>query len=122
MPKRLTKEERVERRRLYDKGLNDKEIAKRMGQSPSTILSWRLYNHLKSNEDMRLKSNAQLCWYCQNTSRYKCSWFDPDNPQPVEGWVAKPTKVKCVATDRIYETPSYHIIECPNYIPEEVSS
>ncbi len=125
MPKRLTKEERAERQRLYEKGLNDREIAKRMGQTPKTISRWRLNNHLKTNEDKRLTNSGQpgqLCVTCQNTSRYKCSWFDPDNPQPVEGWVATPTIKRFRSEGRIYDYESYHITECPNYIPEDVSS
>ena len=53
---------------------------------------------------------ATLCWGCQNTSRFKCSWFDPDNQQPVPGWVAEPKYVNGVGE-------TYHVIECPNFSP-----
>ena len=52
-----------------------------------------------------------LCWFCENTNRVDCSWFDPDNPQPVPGWVAE---LRPLA--RIDE--SYRVKECPNFKPQ----
>lgn len=52
-----------------------------------------------------------LCWGCKNTSRDKCSWFDPADPQPVPGWVAERH-----VRSRIGET--YTVLECPNFDPE----
>lgn len=57
------------------------------------------------------KYEQTLCWQCQNTNRHKCSWFDPDNPQPVPGWVAELRPVKGVKGD------SYMVRECPNFDP-----
>lgn len=54
-----------------------------------------------------------LCWKCKNTNWMDCSWFDPDNPQPVEGWVAEKW------ADRPAIGDSYTVIECPNFVPEE---
>lgn len=51
-----------------------------------------------------------LCWGCQNTSRHKCSWFDPDNPQPVPGWTAEQSYVSRIGD-------SYHVVACPNFLP-----
>lgn len=51
-----------------------------------------------------------LCWSCDNTNRHKCSWFNPNDPQPVPGWVAE-RQVK----SRIGET--FTVKECPNYAP-----
>jgi hypothetical protein len=42
-----------------------------------------------------------------------CSWFNPDNPQPVEGWLAEKWE------DRPGIGDSYTVIECPNFVPEE---
>lgn len=54
-------------------------------------------------------SELSLCWYCKNTNRFKCSWFNPVNPQPVPGWVAELRHVKGVKGD------SYRVKECPNF-------
>lgn len=51
-----------------------------------------------------------LCWQCQNTNRHKCPWFDPDNPQPVPGWVAEPRTMY-----RGQQT--YLVRECPKFDP-----
>lgn len=57
--------------------------------------------------------STTLCWKCKNTNWEKCSWFNPDNPQPVEGWVAEKWE------DRPMLGTSYTVIECPNFEPEE---
>lgn len=50
-----------------------------------------------------------LCWTCNNTDRDKCPWFDPDDPQPVEGWNA-------IRVDgRPFIGTSYTVLECPKY-------
>lgn len=54
---------------------------------------------------------STLCWGCKNTNRFKCSWFNPVDPQPVPGWVAE-VRVKSM----IGET--YLVKECPNFDPE----
>lgn len=52
-----------------------------------------------------------LCWGCKNTNRFDCSWFNPDNPQPVPGWVAE-----LIPKHRMEET--YLVKECPKFEPE----
>lgn len=52
-----------------------------------------------------------LCWSCKNTNRHKCSWFNPDDPQPVPGWVAE-LRPKAMIGE------SYMVKECPNFDPE----
>jgi hypothetical protein len=54
-----------------------------------------------------------LCWKCKKTNWMDCSWFDPDDPQPVEGWVAVKDE------DRRDIGTSYTVIKCPNFEPEE---
>lgn len=56
---------------------------------------------------IELTGKPTLCWFCQNTNRYKCTWFNPRNPQPVVGWTAEKTQ------NSGYE--SYRVISCPNY-------
>lgn len=58
---------------------------------------------------------STLCWNCKNTNRFKCSWFDPKNPKPVDGWTA--VRRDTFAGKRQVE--SYHVISCPNYVPED---
>lgn len=53
-----------------------------------------------------------LCWSCKNTNRFKCPWFNPDDPQPVPGWVAELRPVKGVKGD------SYFVKECPKFEPD----
>jgi len=56
-----------------------------------------------------------LCWNCKNTNRFKCSWFDPKNPKPVDGWEA--VRRDLLVYNRRIE--SYCVVRCPNYVPEE---
>jgi len=57
-------------------------------------------------------SEQTLCWKCENTNRFKCSWFNPKDPQPVPGWVAE-------RSVNFYGTESYLVRECPNFKPME---
>lgn len=54
----------------------------------------------------------QLCWTCQNACG-GCSWSL--SLTPVEGWTATPSAIKSVKKD----VPTYHIEECPQYIPDK---
>lgn len=56
-------------------------------------------------------SELSLCWYCKNTNRFKCSWFNPTDPQPVPGWTATPKKVVGISGT------TYHVKACPNFDP-----
>lgn len=50
-----------------------------------------------------------LCWSCKHTNRDECPWFDPDNPQPVDGWEA-------IRVDgRAYIGTSYTVLSCPKF-------
>lgn len=51
-----------------------------------------------------------LCWECKNTNRFKCPWFNPDNPQPVPGWTAEKQYKKGVGD-------TYYVTACPNFLP-----
>lgn len=50
MGKKLSREEHKHRLKLYKKGLNDVEIAKRLGFNKSGIWAWRKKNDLSSNK------------------------------------------------------------------------
>lgn len=62
--------------------------------------------------------NQTLCWTCQNAC-CGCSWSQSFTP--VEGWEAKPTKIRLVplAKGGLEYIESYKVISCPNYIPDE---
>lgn len=51
-----------------------------------------------------------ICWGCKNTNRFDCPWFNPDDPQPVPGWVAEPREMYSGAT-------TYLVKECPKFEP-----
>ena len=53
---------------------------------------------------------ATICWECKNTNRYDCPWFDPDDPQPVPGWVAEPRTMYS-------GSDTYLVKECPKFEP-----
>ncbi len=63
--------------------------------------------------------NRTLCWFCANTSMHKCTWFNPDNPQPVPGWVATQTTVHSQRGEdsALIKTSlcSYIVHQCPNF-------
>lgn len=46
----LSESEEKKRRELYDKGLNDREIAERIGVHQTTITAWRHRNNLPPNQ------------------------------------------------------------------------
>ena len=55
--------------------------------------------------------NSTICWSCKNACG-KCSWSS--NFTPIDGWVAKPTKIKTdYATDG--SIISYIVLDCPQY-------
>ena len=51
-----------------------------------------------------------LCWECKNTNTYDCPWFNPDDPQPVPGWVAEPRTMYS-------GSDTYLVKECPKFEP-----
>lgn len=64
--------------------------------------------------------HGTLCWDCANTNRFKCTWFDPDNPQPVPGWIAEMNTVRSQRLDGTayaVNLISYHVYQCPNFEP-----
>ena len=63
------------------------------------------------------KHNETLCWTCQNACG-GCSWSR--NLEPVEGWEAKPTRLNIYISEGNEGMDcSYHVINCPQYIPDE---
>lgn len=57
---------------------------------------------------------ATLCWRCQNAI-CGCSWSR--DFIPVEGWKAKPTKIRCEKGNR--DMDSFLVIECPEFVADE---
>lgn len=52
-----------------------------------------------------------LCWICAKAGG-NCSWSK--NFTPVEGWNAKPTKIRCREQETGY-LDSYNVKECPEF-------
>ena len=56
-----------------------------------------------------------LCWGCARSGGL-CAWSRSFKPVP--GWKAEPTIINNAAeTGHGRHTPSYHVIECPEYVP-----
>lgn len=64
----------------------------------------------------KLDKDDSLCWICQNTHREFCTWFNPDNPQPVEGWQAEKVYLPCSENQIMV---GYIVKKCPNFLKEE---
>lgn len=79
--------------------------------------------------------SATLCWSCQRACG-GCPWTarDPKTHavlfRPVEGWKAKKTTIRGASSRRqgrgvpgrtayYYDMDSYHVKECPLYVPDE---
>ena len=61
--------------------------------------------------EKRKMSKETLCWTCQNFS--KCSWSEG---VPINGWKAKPTKVKNKNENGILtHIDSFLVEKCPEY-------
>lgn len=59
------------------------------------------------------KTHETLCWRCQKAGG-KCSWSS--RFKPVEGWEAKPTKVKVNKSSKYAnELDSFDVYECPEF-------
>ena len=102
---------------LYDKGHTDAEIAKAEGITKEAARAWRKKLGLAPNGTDACDKNGKsleptICWRCKHTSLAECPWFNPKNPQPVEGWEAERTKIK---VGRNLWADSFRVISCPNF-------
>lgn len=60
-------------------------------------------------------NGGTLCWECKNACG-GCSWSD-GSFTPVEGWDAKPTQL---VREGKKAMPSYQVISCPKFDPDDV--
>lgn len=117
-------EEEKRRRAVYAKRMTDADAAKELGITKSCYAFWRRLRNLPAAHP-RVVKKATLCWKCKNANRFKCTWFDPDNQQPVEGWDADEEVLKLTAGKRkdgttvVYVTETYRVRACPNFEEEE---
>ena len=117
----LDGKEEARRRAVYDKKLSDSMAAKELNISKLAYSHWRRSRNLPAAGMSRSAKHATLCWFCKNTHRLKCSWFDPDNPQPVENWDAEREIITNCTRDlkgggtKVYTTESYRVKSCPNF-------
>ena len=63
---------------------------------------------------MRFKTEQTLFWDCAKACG-GCSWSRATEYQPVEGWKAKPARVK---VQRGELTMTYIVQECPEFVPD----
>lgn len=61
---------------------------------------------------MTSKKHDTLCWLCEKAGG-KCSWSKDFTP--VEGWEAKPTKVKADSASQHQYIDSFIVYECPEF-------
>lgn len=59
-------------------------------------------------------SEQSICWDCQNTNGYKCSWFSK-KATPVDGWEAQRRDIQ-VGNRSVR---SYFVTQCPNFVKEQ---
>lgn len=58
------------------------------------------------------KKHKTLCWECDKACG-RCSWSK--NFTPVEGWVAKPTKVRADKLSKHQYVESFDVYACPEF-------
>ena len=68
---------------------------------------------------MSKKNKPSLCWSCQRAVLVygkACSWAM--DFKPVDGWTAIPHKLNISVNSRYKVVQSYHVIDCPLYMPD----
>jgi hypothetical protein len=63
-------------------------------------------NDVSVEDAIKAGRTETICWDCKNAMRGGCSWSDPEQLKPVDGWVATGTK------------DSYIVHACPKFIRE----
>lgn len=93
--------------------LTYQEIAKVLTRhtKDSIAMKWQAITHPHKKEE-----SCTLCAFCKHTNLFECTWFNPDNPQPVPGWKAKKKKIVYATSNGVTHTvDSYTVKECPNF-------
>jgi len=81
----------TEVKRLYDMGLTDSEISRRLNISRLSIRNWRKQEGLETRYATSQKVNTgNICFDCRRPS-VLCPWLLEEAPVP--GWTAIPTKI-----------------------------
>ena len=66
------------------------------------IADYKTYVSLE--EALKAPQTDTLCWDCAKAMKHGlCSWSDPEQQEPVEGWTAEET------------TMGFRVISCPNF-------
>ena len=97
------------------------DIAKALGRSVRECqLQYHYYFGDHERNDEMLPANITICWLCKHTNRYDCTWFDPDNPRPVDGWIAEEETRNYINTPphRHYYV-TYKVSHCPKFVAED---
>lgn len=88
--------------------------------TPEEALEIRKQKRIERQRNSAYKSlnrGPSLCWKCANSvpsskRETGCEWSN--NFKPVPGWVAKECKLQIY---RGHDLQSYHVIECPKFVP-----
>lgn len=97
------------------------DIAAALGRSAGVCqLKYHYYFGDHKRNDEMLPANITICWLCKHTNRYDCTWFDPDNPQPVDGWTAeKETRSYINTPPHRYYYVTYKVSHCPKFAADD---
>lgn len=64
---------------------------------------------------MGFQNKETLCWQCKRPGTGSCSWDQSRAKTPVEGWKAEEVRFR---EDTGIYTTTYHVIECPLFVPD----
>lgn len=103
----------TEVKRLYDMGLTDSEISRRLNISRLSIRNWRKQEGLETRYATSQKVNTgNICFDCRRPS-VLCPWLLEEAPVP--GWTAIPTKINNFHASGS-QVDSFKVTACPLYI------
>ena len=63
-------------------------------------------NQVSIDDAIKAGHRDTLCWDCKNAMRGGCSWADPEQQKPVDGWAAVKTSL------------GYIVHACPKFVRE----
>lgn len=77
------------------------DIIPQKGQSMKDYM-----REISAEEAISAGHTDTLCWDCKRALKGECSWSDPYQQSPVEGWKAEKTSV------------GYRVVTCPEFVRE----
>lgn len=111
-------------RYMTEKGISCREISPAVGIPEWKIGEIRRYfgmekgKPISNSKRIVRREDDSICWYCRNTNKYKCTWFDPDNP-------VFPDNVKVIVRKNLQPKTKknndylFKVVSCPNFVKME---